>query len=49
MRFRILFHLKWLFKKRYMFMASCDPAIIDKDNIVIMRYDRKYRKYLVLK
>jgi len=45
---RMLFHLKWLFKKRYQILFGYDPAIKNKENIVCMRYDKKHKKYKVI-
>ena len=42
---RFLFHIKWLFKKRYQIVFGYDPAIKDKKNFVCMKYDRKYNKF----
>ena len=49
MKFKpLFFHLKWLFKKRYKIVSGCDPAIINRNNIVVMEYDRKYNRFKVI-
>ena len=49
MKMRILFHLKWLFKKRYEILFSFDPAIKNNENIVCMKHDKKYDKIKIIR
>lgn len=46
---KIWFHIKWFFKKRYSYYVGTDPAIKGETNSVVMKYDRKYEKYTVIK
>ena len=43
---KLLFHIKWLFKKRYQIVFSIDPA--NRENIVAMKHDKKYNKFKVI-
>lgn len=48
-RKRVWFHVKWLFKKRYKIAVGYDPGnTYKKDNIVVVRYDRKYKTMEVI-
>ena len=46
---KILFHLKWLFKKRYQIVFGFDPATKNKEYIVCMKHDRKYNKIKIIR
>ena len=45
---KIWFHIKWVIKKRYIYGMGCDFGM-DKPLVTIIEYDRKYKKYLVIK